>query len=248
MLCIATIAFPPSVFASDITYDWNGNSSSTYSDSANWNCTPGCASGSYPNNAAPNALVEAIINSSHNDVVDLATPAFITSLHLGGSDEHSSVLQMNSTSLTLGTATVFRDNVLSIGNGGELDVFGSHSNLTLDLTGGSGASVGAGGSLFVSTGNTVTLRDTANESTTLTNDGFIGISGALALSDGRTGSTFQFAGSGSMRVAGSIEGSDGDESLINGANHTLIASGDITLGQFTNLGVLDAHSALQSRT
>jgi len=239
LLSVATIAFPPNVFADAITFQWNGSADSNFSNANNWTCDPTCATS--PDNTAAGAAVDAIINSGQPDSVLLDTPSVITSLSLGGVSP-TSTLTTNGPSLTLGTPADYRYNVLAVNGGGTLNI--NNATVTLDMSGrdgfnASGALVDSGGSLSVTSG-TLALRNSVNDgnAAVVTNNGSINLDAASSLTLGAD-AQIMVDGWGTLNLSGGTVAGSGSASLTNGEGHALVGSGQIQ-ANFNNLGLLEA--------
>ena len=239
-LSVATIAFPPNVFADAVTFQWNGSSDNNFSNANNWTCDPTCATS--PDNTAAGAAVDAIINSGQPDNVLLDTPSVITSLGLGGISP-TSTLTTNGPSLTLGTPADYRGNVLAISGGGTLNI-NNGANVTLDMSGrdgfnASGAFIDSGGSISV-TSATLTLQNSVNDgnAAVVTNNGSINLDAASSLTLGAD-AQIMVDGWGTLNLSGGTVGGSGSATLTNGQNHALVGSGQIQ-ANFNNLGLLEA--------
>ncbi len=251
LLSVATIAFPPNVFADAITFTYNGGgtevSPTNYSDPSAWTCAPSCGAGAFPDNATAGGSVDAVINSGQPDYVLLDTPSVITSLNLGGVSP-TSALTTNGPSLTLGTPSDYRENVLAINSGGTLNI--NNATVTLELSGqggffnGSGALIDSGGVIQAS-GGTLKLQNSSgdNNGRYVTNNGSINLdaTSSLQLDDSGLTQDFHFAGSGALNLAGAqIVGTAGTEGLFNEGDHTIAGNGSIGVSYFNNSGTLRA--------
>jgi len=180
VLCVATVAFPPNLFANAIIFTYNGGGTAvsprSYSDPAAWTCAPSCVSNSFPDNTVAGGSVAAIINSGQPDYVLLDTPGVITGLRLtsltvGGSGLSSTLSATNGSSLTLGTADS-PQYALVIGNGGILNI-GESSSVALDMSSGTSASIDGGGAINLTNGSSLTLPSQ------LTNHGEVDVFGSI---------------------------------------------------------------------
>lgn len=237
--CVAVIAFPSNVFADAITFTYQGGDHS-YSDPAAWTCSPSCT-GAFPDNVTDGS-VDAVINSGQPDNVLLNTPSTLTSLGLGGSGASAqSTLIVSGPPLILGSSFDPRQNVLTIGNGGVLNIDGASGGaVLLDMTAGN-ASISAGGAIHVTNAGSLVLSSTFGGA--VTNAGSIGLeNSSLTLADGGQFGDFHFAGGGAINLSnGHIAGTvGGEEGLFNDENHTIAGNGSLGASYFSNNGTLRA--------
>ncbi|HVV44775.1 MAG TPA: hypothetical protein VHC72_06205, partial [Bryobacteraceae bacterium] len=239
LICAAVIAFPSNVFADAITFTYQGGDHS-YSDPSAWTCSPSCT-GAFPDNQTDGS-VDAVINSGQPDNVLLNTPSTLTSLRLGGSGASAqSTLIVNGPPLFLGSSSDPRQNVLTIGNGGVLNIDGAAGGaVVLDLTAGNTA-IAAGGAINVTNSGSLYLGSPSGGA--VTNAGSIGLDhSSLTLDDGGQVGDFHFAGGGTINlssghVVGTLGGQDG---LFNDQDHTIAGNGSLEASYFSNDGTLRA--------